>query len=107
MMKLLVLKRLLQNLPGIKTGVGNSLAAERGFSGFHRVRSGETEITEEKKCPSSSKAPGHGTFSDHFPFVPSVEGTGLSCLLLFAACALEGPPQVWAGVTLPWRVKTL
>lgn len=36
-MKLLVLKRLLQNLPGIKTGVGNSLAAERGFSGFHRV----------------------------------------------------------------------
>lgn len=30
-MKLLALKRLLQNVPGFKIGVGNSLAAEQGF----------------------------------------------------------------------------
>lgn len=100
-MKLLALKCLLQNLPGFKIGIGNSLAAEQGFSSFHWVLSGETEIPEEENCPSPSEAPGHSTISDCVPFVPSVEGTGLSCLLLFAACALEGASQVWVSFTLP------
>ena len=100
-MRLLASKRLLQNLLGFKIGVGNSLAAEQGFSGFHWVLSGETEIPEEKKCPSPSEAPDHSTFSDRLPFVPSVEGTGLSCLLLFAACALEGASQAWVSIMLP------
>lgn len=100
-MKLLALKCLLQKLPGFRISVGNSLAAEQGFSGFHWVLSGEMEIPEGKKCPSPSKAPGHSTFSDRLPFVPSVEGTGLSCLLLFAACALEGASEAWVSVALP------
>lgn len=104
-MKFLALKHLLQNLSGFKISFGNSLAAEQRVLGFRWVLSCETKIPEEKKFSSLPQPPGHSTFSAHLSFAPSEEGTGLSSLLLSAACALEAPSQVWVSLTLPWRAK--
>lgn len=92
-MKLLAFKHLLQNLPGFKIGVGNSLAAEQGFSGFHGVLS-ELKSLKKRNVQVPLRLQVIVPFQTitHLSLQWKALTSAVSCF--FAVCALEEISQV-------------